>query len=121
MDQRPTRFIAWRGCASLIIAMGIGRFAFTPLLPPMQAEAQFSDASAGLLASVNLFGYLAGALLGGRISHGRRETAYRLSLALAVLTEKLPPPDLSQLSPGLLTSTEGKILKAAVNHVQKNG
>jgi predicted MFS family arabinose efflux permease len=89
MDLPSNRFIALRGCAALIIAMGIGRFAFTPLLPPMQAEVQFSDASAGLLASFNLFGYLAGALLGGQIPHGRREAAYRLALALAVLADLL--------------------------------
>ncbi len=53
MDRQPNRFVAARGAAALIIAMGIGRFAFTPLLPPMQAEAQFSNAAAGLLASVN--------------------------------------------------------------------
>jgi predicted MFS family arabinose efflux permease len=89
MDRRPNRLIALRGCAALIIAMGIGRFAFTPLLPPMQADAQFSDASAGLLASLNLLGYLVGALLGGQISHGRREAAYRLNLVLAILADLL--------------------------------
>jgi predicted MFS family arabinose efflux permease len=89
MNQQPSRFIALRGCAALIIAMGIGRFAFTPLLPPMQAEVQFSDASAGLLASFNLFGYLAGALLGARIPHGRREATYRAALAVAVLADLL--------------------------------
>ncbi len=89
MNRQPSRFIAARGCAALIVAMGIGRFAFTPLLPPMQAEAQFSDAAAGSLASVNLFGYLAGALLAGRISHSRREAAYRIGLAMAVLADLL--------------------------------
>ncbi len=69
--------------------MGIGRFAFTPLLPPMQAEAQFSDAAAGLLASINLFGYFAGALAAGRIAHERREAAYRVGLAIAVLADLL--------------------------------
>ncbi|MGP0058463.1 MAG: YbfB/YjiJ family MFS transporter [Beijerinckiaceae bacterium] len=87
MDRQPNRFVAARGAAALIIAMGIGRFAFTPLLPPMQAEAQFSNAAAGLLASVNLVGYLVGALLAGRMAHDRREAAFRISLAVIILTD----------------------------------
>jgi predicted MFS family arabinose efflux permease len=89
MDRQPTRFIAARGAAALIVAMGIGRFAFTPLLPPMQAEAQFSDAAAGLLASINLFGYFAGALAAGHMTHEKREAAYRIGLAIAVLADLL--------------------------------
>src|SRR5207302_1288207 len=42
--------------------MGIGRFAFTPLLPMMQADAGLSLAQGGWLASANYLGYLAGAL-----------------------------------------------------------
>lgn len=83
------RFIAARGAAALIIAMGIGRFAFTPLLPPMQAEAQFSDAAAGFLASINLLGYFVGAIGAGALSHPRRESAYRIALAVAVLADVL--------------------------------
>lgn len=89
MGQEPSRFIALRGTAALMIAMGIGRFAFTPLLPPMQAEAHFSDAAAGFLASINLFGYLVGALVAGRLTHNRRELAYRLSLAVVILADIL--------------------------------
>ena len=43
--------------------MGIGRFAFTPLLPIMLAEGSVDLAGASLLASANYFGYLLGALL----------------------------------------------------------
>ncbi|MGE5639649.1 MAG: YbfB/YjiJ family MFS transporter [Clostridia bacterium] len=42
--------------------MGIGRFAFTPLLPMMQADAGLSLAQGGWLASANYLGHLAGAL-----------------------------------------------------------
>jgi MFS family permease len=42
--------------------MGIGRFAFTPLLPMMQADAGLTLAQGGWLASANYAGYLAGAL-----------------------------------------------------------
>jgi MFS family permease len=58
---RP-RAIAVAGLVSLAVAMGIGRFAFTPLLPLMLAERSLSLAGASLLASANYLGYLLGAL-----------------------------------------------------------
>jgi len=54
--------IALSGLAALAIAMGIGRFAFTPILPMMQQEAGLSLAQGGWLAAANYFGYLVGAL-----------------------------------------------------------
>jgi MFS family permease len=42
--------------------MGVGRFAFTPLLPMMQADAGIPIAAGSALASANYIGYLAGAL-----------------------------------------------------------
>ena len=53
--------ISWSGLAALAVAMGIGRFAFTPLLPMMQAEG-LSLEQGGWLASANYAGYLGGAL-----------------------------------------------------------
>jgi hypothetical protein len=55
--------IALAGLVSLAVAMGIGRFAFTPLLPMMLAERSVTLAGASLLASANYFGYLLGALV----------------------------------------------------------
>jgi len=55
--------IALAGLVSLAVAMGIGRFAFTPLLPMMLAEQSVTLAGASLLASANYFGYLLGALV----------------------------------------------------------
>jgi len=57
--------IAVAGLAALAVAMGIGRFAFTPLLPMMQQDAGLSVAAGGWLASANYLGYLAGALWAG--------------------------------------------------------
>jgi len=51
------------GLLALAIAMGIGRFAFTPLLPMMQAGAGVTLAQGGWLASANYVGYLVGALM----------------------------------------------------------
>jgi hypothetical protein len=55
--------VALAGLVSLAVAMGIGRFAFTPLLPLMLAERSVDLAGASLLASANYFGYLLGALV----------------------------------------------------------
>jgi predicted MFS family arabinose efflux permease len=43
--------------------MGIGRFAFTPILPLMQHDAGLTIAQGGWLATGNYLGYLAGALI----------------------------------------------------------
>src|SRR2546425_4304377 len=57
--------IALAGLASLAVAMGIGRFAFTPLLPMMQADSGLSLIAGGWLAAANYLGYLFGALSAG--------------------------------------------------------
>ncbi|MDB5913107.1 MAG: putative transporter, partial [Ramlibacter sp.] len=64
-DASPSlqaRSIALAGMVALAVAMGIGRFAFTPLLPLMLAERSLSLSAASLLASANYLGYLLGAL-----------------------------------------------------------
>jgi hypothetical protein len=50
------------GMAALASAMGIGRFAFTPMLPLMQADGAITLAEGAWLALANYLGYLAGAL-----------------------------------------------------------
>ncbi|HEY7539923.1 MAG TPA: YbfB/YjiJ family MFS transporter [Methylomirabilota bacterium] len=54
--------VALAGLIALAVGMGIGRFAFTPILPMMQEDAGISIATGGWLASANYLGYLAGAL-----------------------------------------------------------
>jgi hypothetical protein len=61
-SSKPIHF-ALAGMVSLAVAMGIGRFAFTPLLPMMLADGVVDLAGASWLASANYLGYLAGALL----------------------------------------------------------
>lgn len=53
--------VALSGFIALIVAMGIGRFAFTPQVPLMIAEHQFTLTGAGLVAALNYLGYLCGA------------------------------------------------------------
>ena len=54
--------VAVAGLVALAIAMGIGRFAFTPVLPMMQADGVLTIAAGGWLAAANYLGYLLGAL-----------------------------------------------------------
>ena len=60
--RRSALGVALAGLVALAVAMGIGRFAFTPILPMMQEDAGVSIATGGWLASANYLGYLAGAL-----------------------------------------------------------
>lgn len=55
--------VALAGALSLAIAMGIGRFAFTPLLPVMLHDGLIDINAGSALATANYLGYLAGALL----------------------------------------------------------
>ena len=53
--------IALAGLLSLAVAMGIGRFAFTPLLPMMLHDGVIDLAGASWLATANYLGYWIGA------------------------------------------------------------
>jgi MFS family permease len=52
---------------SLAIAIGVGRFAFTPLFPLMVRDGLLNNENGTLLAASNYLGYLLGAMLAGRI------------------------------------------------------
>ncbi|WP_395315989.1 YbfB/YjiJ family MFS transporter [Variovorax sp. UC74_104] len=57
---------AWRAAlacmVTLSVAMGLGRFAFTPMLPIMLHEGKLELAAGGVLASLNYLGYFLGAV-----------------------------------------------------------
>lgn len=65
---------------SLAMAMGIGRFAFTPVLPLMVRDGSLPPSSAAWLAASNYLGYLVGALTAGRLGFAP-PTLVRVSLA----------------------------------------
>jgi predicted MFS family arabinose efflux permease len=86
LNKRPFLFLIG-GIFSLMIAMGIGRFAYTPILPLMQNALSFTDAVAGYLASSNYAGYFVGAILAGVLPLKKHKTFYlRLSIMISIFT-----------------------------------
>lgn len=82
------------GLLALAVAMGIGRFAFTPIMPMMMNDAGLSLEAGGWLAAANYVGYLAGALVANRTA-GRESTVIRWGLlitGLLTLGMALPLP-----------------------------
>ncbi len=75
------------GIVSLILTLGIARFAYTPMLPLMQQQAGLGIAEGGWLASINYVGYLCGAIIASLISDlVLKDRLYRLGLVFAVLS-----------------------------------
>ncbi|WP_350279060.1 YbfB/YjiJ family MFS transporter [Kribbella sp. HUAS MG21] len=84
--------LAGRGAAALAGGMGIGRFAYTPILPMMHTQAGLSPRLGAALATANYTGYLAGtltALFAPRLLQSR--WALRLSLLVLTATLALMP------------------------------
>lgn len=82
---------AWQviaaGICALVLTVGLARFAYTPLLPVMRADAGLSAAGGGWLATFNYLGYLAGTLLVARVGDMHLKFRfYRLGLLLAVVS-----------------------------------
>lgn len=74
------------GLGALAIAVAIGRFAFTPLLPLMESEGLLSIFGGGVLASANLFAYCLGALVAAWFPLSPK-LVFRLSvIAIAIST-----------------------------------
>lgn len=78
------------GVCCLILTMGIGRFAYTPMMPIMFDQAGLTSVLAGWLATINYMGYMLGALtatlLGDLVI---KDKLYRLGLILTLITTLL--------------------------------
>lgn len=70
---------------ALAVAMGIGRFAFTPLMPLMIRDGSLDAATGAEWAAANYAGYLVGSLSAARIADPRRGLRLGL-LGVAVTT-----------------------------------
>src|SRR5689334_12676269 len=62
VGQRPSPRPLVAGALALAVGMGIGRFAFTPILPAMRDAFALTPAALALLAAANYLGYLVGAV-----------------------------------------------------------
>ena len=81
------------GFLALAVAIGIGRFVYTPILPAMADGLGLTRAQTGLIGSANFAGYLAGALLVLLRPPGDRAgIAWGLALVLAGGAAMAGPP-----------------------------
>lgn len=87
--HRPDRMKAWRhifaGFSASLIGIGLARFAYTPLIPPLIQAHWFAASDVVYLGAANLAGYLAGALLGRPIA-ARLSNTWTLRLMTLLVT-----------------------------------
>ncbi len=86
LNKNKNSNILLAGVLSIIIGMGVARFAFTSLLPSMLDDF-LTVGDAGLLASFNFAGYMSGAIFSIFIKDiNTKVKLFRLGITLSVLT-----------------------------------
>ncbi|MDY0747380.1 YbfB/YjiJ family MFS transporter [Paucibacter sp. R3-3] len=96
--QDPPRIAASRtilaGLSASLVGIGLARFAYTPLIPPLIQAHWFSASDVISLGAANLAGYLVGALLGRpigqRIGNAHALRAMMLAVTVAFLACGFP-------------------------------
>ena len=87
LDKNSNFNILLAGIISLFIGVGVARFSFTSLLPSMLSTDALSLTFAGVLASMNYAGYLAGSIIAIFIKDINTKIKYfRLGVILCVLS-----------------------------------
>ena len=117
-DAVAASTIAIAGLAALAVAMGIGRFAFTPVMPMMEADAGLTLRTAGWLAAANYLGYLLGALCAARLSFGQAVRGGLLLIAVVTFAMGVAHAFALQLVlrlvAGIASAAAGLIVMAAM-------
>jgi predicted MFS family arabinose efflux permease len=71
----------------MCVALGLGRFAYTPILPEMVQQHWLSQTMASYVGSANFFGYLFGAIIAKLLTRIKPETFWiRCSLVLCTIS-----------------------------------
>ena len=109
--MKPSDTATWRivaaGIVALAVAMGIGRFAFTPLLPLMLRDGTLQAADGAWWAAANYAGYLAGALTASWFAADPPRGARWALIGVALTTLAIAAPD------GAGLELAGPLLRAA--------
>jgi predicted MFS family arabinose efflux permease len=75
------------GLCATLVGIGLARFAYTPLIPPLIGAGWFTPGEAAYLGATNLAGYFVGALLArGAAARWSAVTMIRLALVFATLS-----------------------------------
>ena len=75
------------GISSLILTVGLARFAYTPMLPIMSKQANLSLLAGGWLAAIHYAGYMVGVLVASSISDlNKKFVLYRIGLFMAFIS-----------------------------------
>src|ERR1700687_4246107 len=126
LSARPARLILILSLAP-VVGLGIGRFAYTLVLPDMRDSLGWSYSAAGFMNTINAAGYLGGALIAARlIKRFGLSAAVRwgtlscvASLALCALSGNFIVLSLARLLVGLGAAAlfiGGAALAATVGH-----
>lgn len=114
LTQAPTAprdpaiaYVVLSGIVALAVAMGIGRFAFTPLLPLMQRDGTLSAADGAIWAAANYGGYLLGALTAAKLFSQPRQGLLWALYGVALTTLALAWPELGAFTGGVLRAASG--------------
>lgn len=79
--------VIFAGICGLVLTVGVARFAYTPMLPAMQAQAGLTDIAAGWFATSNYAGYFIGTMLAAALTDPLlKHRLYGVGLLIAVVT-----------------------------------